>query len=1315
MNIPKLQKPFIKSFSLSGLLVVIVLCGLFVATIAYADMSYTVDFNDSVGASTDSFSITGATNGYYRDFAVASSAQSLTLSVVLNNKTNPTIYDSYDLLVYGSNVSASTTSASKNSTLEISSTNYVYNLCSILEGITYSAGNITLSLNNNATTSTTVSVVVIPRVKYFYNDGSDKTFVSPNRYVSSFFDLKMTNNEVAHNLTQDANIPAYRQPYYKNLYIISDIDVSDDFVLNHPCFINLLYSNIILNAKMTIAHHVYGLFEINSITGKINNNLFTFNINTPASYYSESGSTTSSSTNFKFTSSANFSKKDGNIDFSLSINSALLSSLLDDALAFAANAVPYQITRNLILPAKYHDYAVDYTYSVLDNPSTPTQTDLVYPSFYADMYRGQSTVTRYLKIVANFDTTSKTQIVPLNIIGKGNAAYATALANELVRYTEKSGIYLPKIDILTGNVVTDGSNNPVFVKKVKDSVELSALVSSFITDTQRKADFSIFTSAINLDFFYDGQRYRRIDFVWHDDISPAGYTAAFSATVGDQGINPVPLADIDFYLSPQTLLLIVDDEDVMVCAYDDDNNYNIGDNTGAVTSSGSISINGITLEEQRTYLERYVETVYLSSVEDVYDILRVDVSQNALYRGPSNVAIPYSFGFENITYNIYCSTIERIEELLDPTLTESEKNALFQLMNDDGLIFTLADAGTDLTYNRLFSFNKDNLGTIQFKEDEYLRLVSNTTLLMKMDFIYASNAVLPPGVSNYTSYRELIIPTDGIGGSEFTQYMTGDTFAEYFNSLPDGKLIDSIPSTFSGYDEITTGNAFLFRPNVVSTAVGLEMAIVNSDVVGEYCKIIQPAGAGYRPYWWQIHIIIDKIPPRNSLVEVQARFFIFILDQKTYISDQHYYFTVPGIYRYGAGLEFLNLPLYTAIMDAKDDNNETIYDSFTEASTGNRYLLADGAKKPSELLDASISKLTLAGYSSGAVSIKGVELLTHTKRMFFNGIPISDLEPFSHFTTYELIELQMNSCQLTDAMLKPRYLYTLNNLYTLTLNNNSLTRLTDVSGNDVYGDGFNTQYIAIFYRTVRYLYSDNNNITTVMGLSSVAPLIEHLHLRNNPIAQFAPLSGLKNLKSVIIANTLTTADPFTHNATVTPTGKIYYEDGLINIPEYVKLIDLGVTIIYYDRTSSTERIMTIGNNASDYIKTAQYDESLILNSIYIAETHYNFISFPAKVYGFNSTTPGTSSRYKINVDYIAYDSFLTFSPSWKQTGTRSSVTFPQVATPVATSDAHLSTDTEPNDDALIFTANAPVSDKRIRVIVDAGTLMKEFSLIYKVL
>lgn len=1136
-------------------LLIYILSVISVATgVVYAAINSSIVFNNTLGASTDYFTIdnTGAhITNYYSTYDVYATDPSIIVTINKVDYDNDVSITHFDLLIFAVNATATVDSYTIDDE-DYYSINDVYlgsqnekGKCTVIKHIPFTAEttqNYNILFDNIDDYSERVDIVVL-------------TYSNANRYITSLFDLQKSNNEDKHNVYYDAEGSMSNKTYYKNLFIISNFTITQDFTLNYPSYINLLYSTITLNANFTISHHERGLFEIEAITGRIDNRLYVFKIYSPNAYYSQS----TSIDNIVY-DSYNFEKTSDKVNFNFDFDKR--TALLSDAVNYVKSCIPDQLFINAILPIEYHNYGVVYSYKM----KTPDADDNGYATAFipVEEKRAFDTQLFLLEITASYGEYSFTDIANLNIIGTSDEAFINGLAEAITNLGKKTASLFPMLDS-QGEFIRDSDNNVMFEQKLSQQLELSKLIIEFINAFNYDKDFTLTVEdAKNLDIQFKNQRYRSVKFSYIDNQ----YKVKFG-----NNTNWEVLADSMFFVNPQTLLLIVDTESLTIT-------------NGVETSETFFNIDGITLKQQQEYLERYIETIYLYKLDDIVDLLRIDVANNSIFKGPTNEVIPYTLGFNYVQYKIYIINKDDITNLLEYGLTEQDRLDIFSQISSRDISST-------------FTFNAAQ-GTVTPKPDTVLKLDETEAIIIVSEFVHEIFNF------NYTAFRQVVIPEGGIGGNDFTEYVKGNTFGPYFSSLIDGKLLNSTADIVG--PPYVDGTAYKFTSGM--PMVNLRMEIINASEVHEYCTLVSIGN------FWQINIDINKVPSRNSIVELVAIFYTDDIDNP--ISTQTYTFIIPGVYRQGADEQFYSLALYQLLISLKDASNNYLYESYEGL------LLVDGANAIVDTLNCSLASFNAHSIAIvGKLNIKGIELLTNTKNMIFDNCAIESLSPFGGFTTYELVSLSLNNCSITDTMLAGieasiinRYLYTLNNLISINLDNNLISAVW-------YKDSSNSIQ-PLLYRTVTNLSINNNLFTELYGIETL-PKITNLYLENNQIRSFEPIGGLKELKNVYLGNNI--AIEF-NNKTIPDASTVFYgTDGKINIPEYVKFIDRGINVYGNSRIK-----IEIGDGKK--ISQTEYETSLILNGIYIFNIQTNTIDFPSEVYETTNVTGQQGVRHDINVNYL---------------------------------------------------------------------------------
>lgn len=1008
----------------------------------------------------------------------------------------------------------------------------------------------------------------------------------------------------------------------KNVYFINDIVITQDCVINFPAYINLLYANINVKASdadatktnLSVSHHYAGVFAIETLGGKITaNSALNFEINTPNAYV-ENTDVFDTDEAHKIT----VEKNSELINFLAEGNEEALNALLDDAMAFALAKVPSYIYGDIILATSFHNYpiSIEYKYSADDNSgeinfiknfSNPSDAENIIISEYGNVIRPSDTVSGIVSAVVTFtpNATSKTASKNFSVVGTSDKAIAETFKERLNEKINPSGDSLFK-PIEFYNLFIDCLTD---AKNVK--IEL-ALKNS---DKDADADFVSFW----LEYGTTRIETKKI-------IAYANNTGELYFDIGDISVST---DDID------GLCIKADFITIEKCYL----NVSYGNSDAeTLTICGDVPLNVVkaSTADRRDYLARYFTTKFFSNDADE-EIYLPYLSSDNLFKIKLPAVIGYTetvlvgsgFGIKGINYKFYKTTTNEYDNYI---------------LNQNIAVLI----GNSTCIDNAFVYEE---GIVKLKKGGTVYLESNEMLFYIAEIEFDESST----TNTEQIARRLLIPSSGLGGSELNTYIAGNTFSEYFRNNP--VLINSS-------DVFKTGNS----------TVHLIMDIENKDEVfdkldnrkvGDYCTAKLEKNDE-----WIINIDIDKIPKVNSIITVKFVFYTgtdiatSMQDvEENYadliISTQHYSFKIPGIYRKGA--DVADGDVYEQMLKTygwiTSDGEHKLPGEAGLLSEG--YLLVDDAEK-------SMAEFNLSSLAGKTLDIKGVNLLTGTKSMIFDGVTLSGLSCFADYKGNVLTNLSMKNCGITQDMLNSRALYELTSLTTLSLQSNSISSLTDDSGNPC------------IYRMVTDL-NLNEQKDTLVDISSVAslPLLQTLRIENNKIRSFKPLRKLSYLKIVYLAGNV--ADEFANKKTnghkgdtSDSIGTLTYfgTHGQINVPVYVALIDKGVTVYiakltrdngivhdiaierlakdgtqsYNVTASSVFKLNSVIIDGTPYsgtidggyqISNEQYHASLILNAIFLFEIQQNGISMPA--YVDYMETQASSKKYSINTNFMIRD------------------------------------------------------------------------------
>lgn len=883
---------------------------------------------------------------------------------------------------------------------------------------------------------------------------------------------------------------------YKNVYFVSDVTIDEQFILNIPCSINLLYANLNLNEDLTIAHPYGGSFSFVAIPGggKVNNTSKSLYIKTPNAYYTTSA--IEGGIEGALLNNDNFSKYSENIDFSKEENASLREELSLDALSFAKACLPEYAYSDILLQKSYHYYGISYRYNIVSEALNT----------FGIVTRGENTIEAEVVIEVYLDNSKIAEDTKsIKIIGTSEASMFNATSEILNNYiisscSENSGTYY-----------------------LNKKVEIYYLLDKYIKALGIQNQFALNVEE-GLSFVVNYQVGETIESLSADQIEFIINSDNIVLSQGGEGISSLAKDNIvSIYLKKDDIVLQEKEVELSII-------YNYDNGTYLNSVVKEVSIRGMTFFEKTAYLERFMETLYITENNSALEVLQLVVS-DGFYKGTlanGYRVIEHDLGSLLLNYSVYMVSADVFD-----SFNAKEINLDTMLSDQD-------------TLDKTTSFNiSDGIITAnKIKIESDYRLVLCTEIAFDTEVIQEQN---------YIAVRQIIIPAGGLGESDYIEYTRGDTFASYFNTLEKGMLIDS---TITVGEEI--GSAYPFAP--FEDGVFLEMSIENPlDVIagGEvFCELIKNASDYY-----QISINPDNIPSKNTVVSLYVRFYIGV---DTTISEQYYSFVIPGIYKYGRDVG--SMALYNRMLE--------VYENYD-----NKYLLVDGANAQTESFDCSVSTLDLEVNEN--VSLMGIEKLINTKAMNFDGVRIASLEPFAYLTSQNLESLSLKNCGINDALImaetdgKPN-LYHLNKLKKIYLDGNAITKVVNISSE------------AYLYRSVEEIYLSAQRsvgqrcLTNIAGIGAMSNL-KVIDISDNAIAEFLPLTDCAKLTNVYLADNL--AAEF-GNKDIGDSLVYYGTSGLINKAVYVKLISAGVAIEdIINPYAEDERILILALNAISIMKT----------------------------------------------------------------------------------------------------------------------------------
>ena len=766
---------------------------------------------------------------------------------------------------------------------------------------------------------------------------------------------------------------------------------------------------------------------------------------------------------------------------------ALVSGMLTSSAEYLTNFVPSRLTHNVVLPSAYAASGVTYTYAVTAGGDRMTADGVI--------FRGEVSANATLAVTAAY-----------------NGIYASVLAS-----TAEQSFDLALTVVGTG------------AQAAAD--ELGAMLGEVLARslTEKGGKFSL-TGDVELTELL--KRYAALRFSAADDVmlavsEPSGTALSVNGILAnDYNVTARGDADTVRLTVPAR---VINGAPLTVTA-----------SCGSASSALTYTLAGMTVTEVTDYLETLIYSPEFASVESTYGY--IGYYDGVLYRGDERAAI--SLGVRSAEVKAIGLTDEELtalESAADPQSYISAKWAGWSTKDNE---FAIAGLAADVSGNLTG-------GTVKAKA-----LASGVNYVIVQKFVIDTDlgdtgADGDPTEIEYFSFRTALVPEMGIGGSDTTQYIAGNTFADFYETLDNGRLLESGGYAFS----VSTAGISIYTV-IEGENIGDYCYFAYKDVSGNYVRVTAADALGYEAGEYFIYVDVTKFPERNASAKAKIYFYYsqqrdafmryaqggFIddpddpgynaADAASCFTTQSYGFTLPGIYRVGAA--FVSEPLYDLVLNAKNSDGSYIYDAYRKNADAageytfalHNYLYVDGASAACASLDA-----TAIGGGT-AISLKGIELLTGTSGFVFDGVTISDVAgAFSAVNTH-IMSLSMAGCGLTSEILGS----SLTNCQGLTS--------VDLSSNAIASVG------GLLYRTVSSLRLSGCGLTTIVGISELPNLTE-LCISHNAIKYFGELTSLAKLKTVDVSfNTVASGNIALGG------GVAYGTEGEVNIPVYVYLLNV---------------------------------------------------------------------------------------------------------------------------------------------------------------
>ena len=568
-----------------------------------------------------------------------------------------------------------------------------------------------------------------------------------------------------------------------------------------------------------------------------------------------------------------------------------------------------------------------------------------------------------------------------------------------------------------------------------------------------------------------------------------------------------------------------------------DSEITVNVSSGTAKDTTNVRLKGLNIEERNKLLSKYESSIYFTKTSEERNILQVTDGQ--IYNGKTSVIDSDMNINQKIDYEIYTLQGTILDTAkTNPSIIQSSGN---NTLNSRPLL------GDSTAY---FTINSDNKLVL----NDNISLSSGNILVLFRTITYTDDTES----REYYSFQQIIIPSDGIGGSEYSKYTSGDYFGDHF------KQKDGYYTTSTDFTSATTNSEiFMINDPSIRDRITLTMAITKVDgdssqeaiaSVADFCQILKTTSDSDTYNAYKINIDISKAPAKDTDITVDATFTI--ADQSY---RQPYTFTVPGIYRFSTDENDTNcirdIWVYLRMLEVYGDRNgyllvndaqktmaefdctktklDAIHNGTNELVNKKQYNLA-------YLVDCGIITQEQAdefnsSYGTTPRDLDGVQYLINTDKMSFDNNELKSVTPFKNaqITGMTLTDLSMENCKITDISA----LYNLNKLKTLNLNQNSITKIG-----------------GCIYRTVTELHLDNQTGFSALDDITTLPNLKKLYIQNNKINDFRVLSELSKLTDVYLGGNDFGVD------------SLYGTHGEINVSSYVAILVNKVNI-YVDGTN----------------------------------------------------------------------------------------------------------------------------------------------------
>lgn len=1205
---------FIKSKAF--LAAVLILSVLFSGTVIAEITNTQIQETGGYTAATNAFSIDG---GGYAASSVSVPAAGLSLTVTNTNTNGNDKYDSFDLIVMpGSAADLAVLGCDSGTLYEYGITGYkkAPDGALVYTDIECSTGSASVALTNSSASAVSVSIAAVRHTEHNY-------------FVGSMFDFRLSAQEYFHNFgaenialggsvtsgtaISDGVYPFIASDDYAYTYIVSSFTVDEAYVYNVPSYIDLLFSDITLGAKLTVNHGYSGVFSVATAGGQIDNSSYVFEISAPNAYYRTEAVNASFAHETGFSignivsTAGNFVKSSTGID--ISANATVRAIVLSEASSYIgdylkatmfAGTGKYYTAKNILLPQEYHNYGITYSYassvstvySVMNGTGIPLRASSTAASALSVsvMYGGSTQ--------AGYGYTHN-----VSVVGTSSSAKQTAYMDALGSFA--SGMQ-PASPTAASDIYARG-------------LDIKAFTDAFVAETGfTDIDGLTIDAQSNLLQFRiayrDSSEYKfaETDAVVFDYNSTSKEVMAEGYTDTDAII-----LRHEYYTATATDTVALKNGSTVLANFD-------------------ASFIGVSIDERNKFIEYSMPQVYISTSDDV-NVL--NFASSGIYVGTSSGTSPErvlastlnakTVSGSKINYSLYYMN-EAAKNTLDAIYADYETNSRSAEFLSGVIASLLSNSTTDTDLNAIItaaSITGTPACSTTYGASSLDLLGGSSAYFSITDGVLAingdSNVKVNSGVltlvgavqyddtdsdhaSGYTYYvtRQLYSPTEGLGGGDTSLteskvfydvfYQTGNWLTytkDEAKSLDPGsqRVITYLKYTVSYTDSDGASTSYV-QTHTVSINSSLAVTGVSSSPSAapcDYFSIVWDSAAGF----FKLDVTPANVPVYNSTVSVT----VTVTDGETPVTE-NYSFIIPGILQYGD--EVSDIWVYLRMLQTYGhadgylltDSLSASKDKFVCTLASVNKALADNSSSIPVLFDIDINSLVTLGiitsaqrstavsrlYSSPVFSLGGVEYIKNTQKLDFTELTVSSLAPFAGSSSPATTAILLNGCGITDDMLcgtdaasSVKYpLYKLQKLISADISDNpGVTSLEKDSSSD-------TAYI--FYRTLQNLSANNCALTSLAGTENLVSLVSiQVEATQFNGSGYSSTNNIKNFDTLLSLSDLTEAYIYGN----VMSDSRYGTNGSLNLCNTVALIHRGVSV-YTAKSGSTDIAAAIYENNS---------------------------------------------------------------------------------------------------------------------------------------